>query len=353
MGARRGRPTDVGPRFFASLSAGGAPIVTAPLSGTSISFANVPNGTYYLRMTASNAAGTSAPSAEVPAIVGPPTGNSLLPLVNAWRTGTGLPALVEEPSWGAGAMLHSQYVLGLNSAESFEPEIPSRIGFTVAGNEAAQNSVLFHSLVYANFSPVSIVSSWARSAFVSVQMLDPQLQRTGLGYATVGQGNQRETSAVIDVWRGRNTALPMSAPTTFPRHGSSIVGQCAEQTSYAACGSEGYPQVVSPCGILGNGYTVPPFGLPLWIQFGGAVTPVVTASSLSNGSAQVPLCTVTAASYTVATLPAMQALGRKILSDRGAVILVPKVTLPSGKTYTASVTVNGQQYQWSFAVTEP
>lgn len=338
--------------LYASVAPGGAPIATAPLTGTSVSFANVPNGIYYLKVTASNAAGTSAPSTEVAAVVGPPSGASLLPLVNAWRTLTGLPALVEEPSWSAGAKLHSQYVLGGNSDQSFDPELPGRIGYTAEGNDAAQNSVLFYSLFFANFSPTTIVSSWARSPFVSVQMLDPRLQRTGLGYATMNLVNVQRTSAVFDVVRGRNTALPIAAPTTFPRQGSAIVGQCAERTSYAACGSEGYPPVLDPCGIVGNGFTTPDFGMPVWIQFGPGVTPVVTASSLSNGATTVPICTVTPSSYTVST-PAWQTLGRKILADRGAVILVPKVTLPSGKTYTASVTVNGQQYQWSFTVIEP
>ncbi len=58
-----GPPT--GYTLTASTTPGGAPIVTAPLSGTSASFNNVTSGTYYLRLTASNAAGTSSPSAPV------------------------------------------------------------------------------------------------------------------------------------------------------------------------------------------------------------------------------------------------------------------------------------------------
>ena len=102
------------------------------------------------------------------------------------------------------------------------------------------------------------------------------------------------------------------------------------------------------CGILGNGFTVPDFGMPLWIQFGGAVTPMVSASSLTRAGAAVPVCAVTADNYTIATAE-WQTLGRRILRERGAVVLVPKTTLPVG-TYTASVTVNGQQHQWTFAV---
>lgn len=49
----------------ASTTPGGAPIVSVPLTGTSASFPGVPSGSYYLRLTATNAAGTSPPSAEV------------------------------------------------------------------------------------------------------------------------------------------------------------------------------------------------------------------------------------------------------------------------------------------------
>lgn len=51
--------------LFASATPGGAPIATVLLSGAGASFPNVPPGTYYLRLVASNAAGASAPSAEL------------------------------------------------------------------------------------------------------------------------------------------------------------------------------------------------------------------------------------------------------------------------------------------------
>lgn len=54
----------------AAMSPGGAPIVTAPLgTTTAVTFTGVPSGTYYVRLTAANAAGTSAPSNEIPVVV--------------------------------------------------------------------------------------------------------------------------------------------------------------------------------------------------------------------------------------------------------------------------------------------
>ena len=49
----------------AAVTPGGTPIVSVPLGGTSVAFAGVPSGTYYLRLTASNAAGTSPLSNQV------------------------------------------------------------------------------------------------------------------------------------------------------------------------------------------------------------------------------------------------------------------------------------------------
>ena len=58
-----GAPT--GYTLSASVTPGGAPIATVPVGGASASFPNVPSGTYYLRLTASNGAGTSPASNQV------------------------------------------------------------------------------------------------------------------------------------------------------------------------------------------------------------------------------------------------------------------------------------------------
>lgn len=61
--------------LLTALTTGGAVLATVPLSGTAVSFANVPNGTYVLRLVAVNAVGASAASNEVTVtlpITGPP-----------------------------------------------------------------------------------------------------------------------------------------------------------------------------------------------------------------------------------------------------------------------------------------
>ena len=57
--------TPTGYTLSAATSAGGAPIGSVPVSGASIAFPNVPSGQYFLRLTASNSAGTSPSSNQV------------------------------------------------------------------------------------------------------------------------------------------------------------------------------------------------------------------------------------------------------------------------------------------------
>lgn len=53
----------------AASAPGGSAIATVPLTGTSATFTNVPSGTYYLRLAAINAAGTSPASNEITVVV--------------------------------------------------------------------------------------------------------------------------------------------------------------------------------------------------------------------------------------------------------------------------------------------
>jgi hypothetical protein len=62
-----GAPT--GYTLTATATPSGSPLATVPLTGTSASFPGVPSGTYYLRLTAANAAGTSASSNQVTLVV--------------------------------------------------------------------------------------------------------------------------------------------------------------------------------------------------------------------------------------------------------------------------------------------
>jgi hypothetical protein len=62
-----GAPTSY--TLFASLTSGGAPVASVPVGGNAIAIPNVAPGTYYVRMTASNALGTSGLSNQITVVV--------------------------------------------------------------------------------------------------------------------------------------------------------------------------------------------------------------------------------------------------------------------------------------------
>ena len=62
-----GAPTSY--TLFAAATPGGAPFFSAPLGGTAAAFGGVPHGTYFVRMVAHNALGTSLPSNEITIVV--------------------------------------------------------------------------------------------------------------------------------------------------------------------------------------------------------------------------------------------------------------------------------------------
>lgn len=55
--------------LYASVAPGGPPVASLPLTGNTVSIPNVPPGTYYLRMTASSAIGTSGLSNQITVVV--------------------------------------------------------------------------------------------------------------------------------------------------------------------------------------------------------------------------------------------------------------------------------------------
>jgi hypothetical protein len=104
------------------------------------------------------------------------------------------------------------------------------------------------------------------------------------------------------------------------------------------------PDPLANCG----GYN-DPTGAPVYMLFGEKnPTPQVLASSLQRDGTPLQHCVFTGGTYSNAD-PGQQALGRSVLSGRGAVVVIPREPLSEGQ-YAVSVTVDGQTYNWSFRV---
>jgi len=172
--------------------------------------------------------------------------------------------------------------------------------------------------------------------FHAVGILDPRLTRVGFGSYREGDGGV-QMAAALDVIRGLG-ALPAGTryPIFWPAEGMTL--------PLRSFWGE-YPDPLTSC----PGYRLPT-GLPIIVQFGaGERTPRVTAHSLRDGGTALEHCVITEESYVNPDAGAQQT-GRLILGQRDAVVLIPRQRLAGGATYTASLTVDGQTYSWTFAV---
>ncbi len=254
--------------------------------------------------------------------------------LNGFRAQAGLLGLMEEPAWSYGNELHARYMV--KNDVLTHSEDPNNPWYTPEGAAAGQSSNLVASTM-TQTTYLDAFDLWMAAPFHALGLLDPRLQRTGYGEYREADGGI-EMAAGVDVLRGRLPSVPdyVQYPILWPGDGTTV-----HLTSYVT----ELPDPLTSC----PGYTAPA-GLPLLVQVGnGTVTPTVTASSFAQGNTPLEHCVFDETSY-VNPDPDLQTLGRLILSTRDAVVLIPRQPLQPGATYTASLTVNGRTYTWSFSV---
>ena len=253
--------------------------------------------------------------------------------INSYRDVARLPHLAELESWCEGGALHARYMVKNNSVT--HSESPGNQWYTSQGAMAGQNSNIL-GVWDLDATDQYAIDAWMQSPFHAVGILDPELLATGFGSYREDAGNIR-MAAALDVIRGLGQMPPeVGFPIMWPGEGSTI-----GITMHVG----GSPDPLSSC----PGYSAPA-GVPIIMQMGpGHITVSVTAHSLRKNGVPVESCLFTEASYTSPS-SGEEFLGRSILGARDAIVLVPKTKLIHGATYTPSVTVNGQTYEWSFRV---
>jgi hypothetical protein len=93
-----------------------------------------------------------------------------------------------------------------------------------------------------------------------------------------------------------------------------------------------------------------PTGPALVVQLGpGNVTPRVTGVALSSGDEVLEVCTYNETNYTNSNAYE-QGVGRSILNERDAVVIIPRQQLIVDREYTITIAVNGETYQSTFNV---
>ncbi|MCL4813758.1 MAG: CAP domain-containing protein [Vicinamibacteraceae bacterium] len=269
---------------------------------------------------------------------------SWLELVNLYRASAGLPPVADNPTYAGGCELHARYCV--KNDILVHPEDAANAWYTPEGDEAGRSSNLA-ATSNVNASDRFAVDAWMQAPFHGLGVLDPRLEWVAYGAYREADGGLQMVAA-LDVVRGINWGRAATYPVAWPGHGSSIPLSVEQNCPIGTvCYWGEYPDAVASC----PGYAAPA-GLPIVLQLGrGNLTPGVTASAFRANGVAMEHCVYSETTYTNPDAAA-QNLGRQILDQRDAVVLIPRQPLTTGTTYAVAVTVDGQSYAWEFTVGE-
>jgi hypothetical protein len=254
--------------------------------------------------------------------------------VNQLRGLANLPPVTENPDYSQAASAMCQWECENFSAVDHlldpkwnnDPHAP-----------AARSSDLFGD-PNAHAPEANIINGWAFSVFHGIGIIDPHLKTVGYGYYTTdGTTKGLKTVAALNIIQGIDWNTPVNYPIMWPADGKTI-----QVNSY---------QSEAPDARVFCQYTTAGPPIILQLGYGTQINSVqATLTWVDHGSTFAP-CVIDATNYTNSD-PNWQSTGQQILNARGAVALLPSVSLSNGQ-YTVDMVVNGQSYNWRFEVAAP
>lgn len=256
-----------------------------------------------------------------------------LAYLNLYRSMADLPPLSENTGWSLGSHHHARYTVKNDVLEHGEDEDNS--WYTPEGHAAARSGNIMASGNHEAGDDYAI-DAWMQAPFHAVAILDPALKQVGFGSYREADGGL-QMGATLDILRGLSSVpAGMEFPVAWPADGMSVPLNLYWGE---------YPDPLSSC----PGYAAPS-GLPVILQVGpGDRIPEVNSHSFRRGSQSLESCIFSESTYFNSDAEA-QDLGRAVLADRDAVVLIPREPLTAGATYSVSITVDGQNYSWQFSV---
>lgn len=181
--------------------------------------------------------------------------------------------------------------------------------------------------------------------FHALGMLQPTQTAVGIGTFTQLDSSGRYAQMGSGITSVREGSTAGAAPMTFPGNGAT--------TDLGRYNGGEWPDPLTACPEFQPGST----GLPLIVAtFSGGET-TATGASLTVDGQSVPVCAYGSTQYVntkdapgnyVGGYRSAQDIGRSLLKSSGAVFVIPRTALEAGRTYQASVKVNGQPVAWSF-----
>ena len=265
--------------------------------------------------------------AVAPAHASPPTPPFIpadalwLTTVNYYRSVAGLPPVAENPTYSAGAVQHSCYML-LNGIG--HDETPGRAGYTESGQSAGTSGNVAVSSMY-NATVRSHIELWMTGPFHAVGVLRPTLTTVGFGKCDRKDTPLWHSAATLDVLHGLGPRQPLTQPILFPGDGT-VTNLDRFQTES--------PNPLDSC----PGWSAPA-GLPVLAMMPEPTTGAV--ASISGPGGPLPTCTVSAANTT--------GTAKAILEGDNVVAAIPRDVLAPGM-YTVTVRTDARSVTWSFRV---
>ena len=140
-----------------------------------------------------------------------------LQVVNAYRTSTGLPPVVEDPSHSAGVAKHAVYLAMTGSM--IHGESAASPFYSSEGAASAAKSVLGG---YSGSirSDRDLIDGWMTAPFHALHFLEPRLQSVAFAASRGLPGAALDTAAVLDVVSGVGSRVVADRAVTFPAAGS-------------------------------------------------------------------------------------------------------------------------------------
>jgi uncharacterized protein YkwD len=268
-----------------------------------------------------------------------------LAVLNGYRTSAHLAPVTNDFTFSDGDFQHSRYIANnyhdqISTRASLGGEMhhedPSKPWFTKEGAIAGLASDVDEMWDSSGSAKASwAIDDWMQGPFHRISLLDPQLHRVGYGSFCENGVCIAALNVHGDSDRRLTRPVPLAAPIKYPPDGATI-----STNSFIA----EWPDPLTNC----PGYEAPA-GFPITLQLGMLVEPGISRYALTTqGGASVEACAFDDSSYANRD-SASQSIGRDVLRNYGAIVIVPRQPLRPGG-YAVEITAGEERYTWSFTV---
>ena len=250
--------------------------------------------------------------------------------VNAYRISLGLPPVVNDPRLQDGVTLHARYLALTGSVA--HTEAPSNPLYSPAGALAASQS-LVGGWSGRQRSDREFVEDWLIAPFHAIHLFEPRLQRIALGVSRNEPGAILTEAAVLNVTAGIGPKVWFDDPIVFPADGSTVPLSAFRTET---------PSPLTHC----PGYTAPA-GLPVIAMFPSS--PESPTAEMTADGIPLEVCVIDSGYRNPD--PNAQQVGHLLLTQKNAVVVVPRLPLQVGVLHEVVVrTGRGGTARWSFRV---